>query len=162
MLRRRRRAHPARAVARDPDPRRRTVRGRGPARRRRFADGWIGVWVTPERFATTATAVEASAGAYGRGGVAWRHELLVWCGFGDGRDEARSHLASAMEQLYRLPFEKFERTSPYGTPDDVAGALSAYVDAGVRSFDVIATGADTDRALEGAAAAREQLLLRCR
>ena len=52
----------------------------------RFADGWIGVWVSPERFATTAVVVEASSDAYGRESVAWCHELLVWCGFGDSRD----------------------------------------------------------------------------
>jgi alkanesulfonate monooxygenase SsuD/methylene tetrahydromethanopterin reductase-like flavin-dependent oxidoreductase (luciferase family) len=132
------------------------------ARAARFADGWIGVWVTPERFGITTAAVEDAAGAVGRDTVTWCHELLVWCGFGDARDDARSHLATAMEALYRIPFERFERTSPFGTPDDVAASLLPYVDAGVRSFDIIAAGADNERALEGAAAAREQLLVRCR
>ena len=71
-------------------------------------------------------------------------------------------LASAMEQLYQIPFERFERTSPSGRPQDVADALLPYVEAGVRSVDIVAAGADTERALEGAAAAREGLLVRCR
>ncbi|HZP28542.1 MAG TPA: LLM class flavin-dependent oxidoreductase [Acidimicrobiia bacterium] len=124
----------------------------------RFADGWIGVWVTPERFAATAEAVEVGAAGFGRGATAWRHELLVWCGFGETRGAARASLAPAMEDLYRIPFERFERTSPYGTPADVAGALSAYVDAGAHTIDVIAVGADQQQALEAAAAARERLL----
>jgi alkanesulfonate monooxygenase SsuD/methylene tetrahydromethanopterin reductase-like flavin-dependent oxidoreductase (luciferase family) len=128
----------------------------------RFADGWIGVWATPERFGTTVAAVERRADENGRESVEWRHELLVWCGFGASRDAARADLASAMEQLYRLPFERFERTSPSGTPRDVADALAPYLEAGVTSFDIVAAGADTERALEGAAAVRERLLVRCR
>jgi alkanesulfonate monooxygenase SsuD/methylene tetrahydromethanopterin reductase-like flavin-dependent oxidoreductase (luciferase family) len=128
----------------------------------RFADGWIGVWVTPERFESTATAVEHSAEANQRTAVDWRHELLVWCGFGTSPDAARADLASAMEQLYRQPFERFERTSPSGSPRDVADALAPYVEAGVRCLDIIAVGADAERALEGAAEVREQLLVKCR
>jgi alkanesulfonate monooxygenase SsuD/methylene tetrahydromethanopterin reductase-like flavin-dependent oxidoreductase (luciferase family) len=128
----------------------------------RFADGWIGVWVTPERFASTVHAVERTAEANGRSSLDWQHELLVWCGFGASRDAARTDLASVMEQLYQIPFERFERTSPSGRPEDVADALLPYVEAGVRSVDIVAAGADTERALEGAAAARERLLVRCR
>jgi alkanesulfonate monooxygenase SsuD/methylene tetrahydromethanopterin reductase-like flavin-dependent oxidoreductase (luciferase family) len=141
------------------------VGGRSDAAMRRagrFSDGWIGVWVAAERFASTVAAVEREANECGRDPVEWRHELLVWCGFGTSREAARTDLASAMEQLYRLPFERFERTSPYGAPDEVANALAPYLEAGVTSFDIIAAGADTERALEGAAAVRDQLLLRCR
>jgi alkanesulfonate monooxygenase SsuD/methylene tetrahydromethanopterin reductase-like flavin-dependent oxidoreductase (luciferase family) len=128
----------------------------------RFADGWIGVWVSPERFATTAAAVEREAQDLDRRAVVWRHELLVWCGFGESGDDARQRLASAMEQLYRLPFERFERTSPFGTPRDVADSLARYADRGVATFDLIAVGASTERALEDAAAVRELLCLRYR
>jgi alkanesulfonate monooxygenase SsuD/methylene tetrahydromethanopterin reductase-like flavin-dependent oxidoreductase (luciferase family) len=128
----------------------------------RLSDGWIGVWVKGERFASMVAAVEREADESGRDSVDWCHELLVWCGFGVSRDAARADLASAMEQLYRLPFERFEPTSPSGTPVEVADALAPYLEAGVTSFDIVAAGADTERALEGAAAVRDQLLLRCR
>jgi alkanesulfonate monooxygenase SsuD/methylene tetrahydromethanopterin reductase-like flavin-dependent oxidoreductase (luciferase family) len=123
----------------------------------RFADGWIGVWVTPERFAVTAAAVEASAAELGRGEVAWRHELLVWCGIGESIPDARSHLAPAMEALYHVDFERFERSSPHGTVDDVVDRLRPYVEVGVRSFDLIVVGPDDETALEGAAAVRRRL-----
>ena len=34
------------------------------------------------------------------------------------------------ENFYHVPFEKFERYVPYGTPDDVANDLAPFVDAG--------------------------------
>ena len=47
-----------------------------------------------------------------------------------------------MESLYRLPFEKFDRYSPRGTPEDVATALAPFVEAGCRTFNLIPAGDD--------------------
>jgi hypothetical protein len=62
-----------------------------------------------------------------------------------------------MEQLYRLPFEKFERYCPYGTPEDVAAALLPYLRAGCRSFNLIPGDADGRATVEGALAVRDLL-----
>jgi alkanesulfonate monooxygenase SsuD/methylene tetrahydromethanopterin reductase-like flavin-dependent oxidoreductase (luciferase family) len=132
--------------------------GAGVRRAARFGDGWLGVWVSPERFAATARTVEETAKELGRVDISWRHELLVWCGFGDSVSDALAHLAPSMEQLYKTPFDRFAKYSPHGTVEDVTAALGAFVDAGVRTFDLLAVGADPDAAIEAAAAVREQLV----
>lgn len=108
----------------------------------RLGDGWLGIWVSPERFAEAVAEADQEAERVGRGDVAWRHGMTVWCGFGDGRDEAAAAVAPVMEQIYRLPFDRFARYVPCGTPADVASALGAYVDAGCRSFNLLAHAAD--------------------
>jgi hypothetical protein len=62
-----------------------------------------------------------------------------------------------MESLYRLPFEKFARYSPYGTPQDVADALRPYVEVGCRSFNLITTAASPELAIEDARTVRALL-----
>jgi alkanesulfonate monooxygenase SsuD/methylene tetrahydromethanopterin reductase-like flavin-dependent oxidoreductase (luciferase family) len=136
------------------------VGGRSPRAARRagrHGDGWIGVWVTPERFAATTAEVEGIADRSGRRNVPWRHELLAWCGFGATREHARDQVARPMERLYRIPFERFERYTPYGTPEDVAEALVPYVRAGCRSINLVAQAADPDEAVESVAAVRRAL-----
>jgi hypothetical protein len=60
-------------------------------------------------------------------------------------------LAPAMEAYHRVPFERFERYSPYGTPEDVAAFLASYVQAGCGSFNLIPCAADADAAIAGVA-----------
>jgi alkanesulfonate monooxygenase SsuD/methylene tetrahydromethanopterin reductase-like flavin-dependent oxidoreductase (luciferase family) len=136
------------------------VGGRSPRAARRaglHGDGWIGVWVTPDRFTATTAEVEQTGERAGRRGVPWQHELLAWCGFGVTREDARNRVAGPMEQLYRIPFERFERYTPHGTPTDVAEALLPYVDAGCRSINLVAQAADPDEAVESVAAVRRAL-----
>lgn len=42
----------------------------------------------------------------------WRHRMTVWCGLAEDRAVARELLASAMQAVYQVPFERFERYSP--------------------------------------------------
>ena len=49
-----------------------------------------------------------------------------------------------MQAFYQMPFEPFERYSPYGTPEHVAEFLSPYVDAGCSAFNVIPCAGDAD------------------
>jgi alkanesulfonate monooxygenase SsuD/methylene tetrahydromethanopterin reductase-like flavin-dependent oxidoreductase (luciferase family) len=130
------------------------VGGRSEAAVRRAArlgDGWLGIWVSVGRFVKVAATVEEVAGQGGRGAVAWRHGMQVWCGLGGSREQARALLAPTMQAFYQTPFERFERYSPYGTPEDVAEFLAAYVQAGCHSFNLIPCAADTDAAVEGVA-----------
>ena len=106
----------------------------------RHADGWLGIWVTPERFARSVAGFDEEAERAGRAPRPWRHGLSVWCGFGDDRAAARDAVARAMEGIYHLPFERFERWCPYGTPADVAEQLAPYVDAGCPAFHLLPRG----------------------
>jgi alkanesulfonate monooxygenase SsuD/methylene tetrahydromethanopterin reductase-like flavin-dependent oxidoreductase (luciferase family) len=123
----------------------------------RLSDGWLGVWVSPERFASSVATVEKEAADAGRPDVKWEHGLLAWCGLNPSRSDARERLSRSMESFYGMPFERFERSSPYGTPEDVADALRPYLEAGATSILLSPIASDTDEALAGVARITELL-----
>lgn len=141
-----------------PDPPLRiAVGGRSAAALRRagrLGDGWLGVWCSARRFAEAVAEVEA-AGA-GRG-VAWRHGLQVWVGLDPDRGRARERLSAAMQGVYRIPFERFERYCPVGSPEAIAAFLAPYAAAGCRDFNVMAVAASTEAAIDGVAEIRERI-----
>ncbi len=117
----------------------------------RYGDGWLGVFVTPERWVAARAQVEAAAHDLGRVHVPTRHGLVAWCGFGRDAGEARATLADAMDALYQAPYDRFARYAPAGTPDDVAAALAPYVDAGCETLDLIPVARDDEVAIDGCA-----------
>jgi len=62
-----------------------------------------------------------------------------------------------MQTFYQMPFEPFERYSPYGTPEDVAEFLHPYIDAGCSVFNVISCADDHETAVSGVAELRRLL-----
>jgi alkanesulfonate monooxygenase SsuD/methylene tetrahydromethanopterin reductase-like flavin-dependent oxidoreductase (luciferase family) len=136
------------------------IGGRSDAALRRTArlgDGWLGFANSPERFAAAVKLIDEEAFERGRAGVDWRHGMVVWCGLDNDRSVARSVLAEEMEALYKLPFERFVRYTPYGTPGDIAERLAPYVDAGCRSFSLIPVSPTLDEAIEATAEVRRLL-----
>ena len=136
------------------------VGGRSDAAARRagrLGDGWLGIWNSPRRFADVVALVGEEAGHARRADPPTRHAMQVWCGIADTKEAARARLVPAMEAFYRIPFERFERYSPYGTPDDVAEFLAPYVEAGCTSFNLIPQAEDRDAALAGAATVKKLL-----
>ena len=124
----------------------------------RLGDGWLGIWVSARRYAEVVDRIAVLAHGAGRTDVGWRHGLNVWCGLGDDRSEARQHLADGMTAMYGLPFEAFERWSPYGTAEDVAAFLAPYVDAGARDLNLICPGPDRAAVVSRVAEVRRLLL----
>ena len=114
-----------------------------------FGDGWLGVWVSPRRFATVREQIAVHAARIGRDPRRFEHALNVWCGFGETREAARGLVATQMQAFYQSPFEQFERYSPYGTSEDVAESLAPYIDAGCSTFNVIPCAADDESAIAG-------------
>jgi alkanesulfonate monooxygenase SsuD/methylene tetrahydromethanopterin reductase-like flavin-dependent oxidoreductase (luciferase family) len=108
----------------------------------RLGDGWLGIWVSPERFANAVAEVTEVAGLAGRAEMDWQHGMTVWCGFGQDRADGEGVVSRAMEGLYGVPFAKFDRYVPRGTPADVADALRPYVEAGCRTFNLLAQSSD--------------------
>jgi len=66
-------------------------------------------------------------------------------------------VATQMQAFYQMPFEPFERYSPYGTPEDVAEFLRPYVDAGCSAFNVIPCAGDDDDAIAAVGEVRKLL-----
>ncbi|RAV01814.1 LLM class flavin-dependent oxidoreductase [Mycolicibacter senuensis] len=137
-----------------------TVGGRSAAALRRagvMSEGYLALWTTPQRWKESIRIVEGHARDAGRDGVAWRHGLQVWCGVANSAARARLLVADAMESLYRIAFAKFEKYTPYGTPEDVANALRPYLSAGCREFNLIPIAAHPDEAIAGVGEVRRLL-----
>jgi alkanesulfonate monooxygenase SsuD/methylene tetrahydromethanopterin reductase-like flavin-dependent oxidoreductase (luciferase family) len=136
------------------------IGGRSDAALRRAArhgDGWLGVWCSPSRYAQVLAQIDGEARAAGRAGVAWRHGLQVWVGVDADRTRARERLARRMTSMYQLPFERFEKYSPYGGPDEIAEFLAPYVEAGCSSINLMCVAPSSEAAVEAAAAVKERL-----
>jgi alkanesulfonate monooxygenase SsuD/methylene tetrahydromethanopterin reductase-like flavin-dependent oxidoreductase (luciferase family) len=137
------------------------IGGRSEAALRRAArhgDGWLGVWCSPKRYAEALSRIGAEAERAGRRGVRWQHGLQVWLGLDSDRARARERLAAGMEGMYRIPFERFEKYSPYGTPAQVAEFLAGYVEAGCSHINAMALAASSEAAVDGVAELKERLL----
>jgi len=118
----------------------------------RYGDGWIGVWCSVRRFEEATQLVQEAADEAGRGTTNWLHGYQPWLGVGDSREEARAIVAKEMEAFYKVPFEKFERYTPYGTPDEVAEQLKPYVAAGCRLMNLKVCARDDAESIEAAGA----------
>ena len=62
-----------------------------------------------------------------------------------------------MENIYRLPFDRFARYVPVGTPADVADVLGPYIDSGCRSYNLLAHAADSSSVTPAVAEVRRIL-----
>jgi alkanesulfonate monooxygenase SsuD/methylene tetrahydromethanopterin reductase-like flavin-dependent oxidoreductase (luciferase family) len=136
------------------------VGGRSDAAVRRAArlgDGWLGIWVSSGRFASVVGQIAEQAADAGRDPSRFEHALNVWCGFGPSREAARAPLATTMEGFYQTPFERFERYSPYGTPEEIAEFLRGYLEVGCSVINVIPCAADQESAIAGVGQLREML-----
>ncbi len=120
----------------------------------RLADGWLAAWCSARRF-TQGIGIVEEAGE-GRD-VAWQHGLQLWVGVGDSREDARAHVSTAMQDFYQIPFEPFERHTPMGTPEDIAGFLAPYVAAGASVLNLTPCGAGREAELASIAAVKRLL-----
>jgi alkanesulfonate monooxygenase SsuD/methylene tetrahydromethanopterin reductase-like flavin-dependent oxidoreductase (luciferase family) len=130
------------------------VGGRSDAAVRRAAtlgDGWLGIWVSPKRYAVVTEQIAAQANR------TYEHALNVWCGFGATREAARAPLAKGMQDFYQMPFEPFEKYSPHGTAEDVAEFLAPYAEAGCSTFNIIPCADDDDTAIAAVGQVRKLL-----
>ncbi len=111
----------------------------------RFGDGWMGAWCSVRRFEEASGIIRQAAEEAGRTDVDWQHGYQPWVGVADTADAARALVADAMEKFYHVPFGKFERYVPFGTPEDVAAMLVPYRDAGCRIFNLkVVAATDTE------------------
>ena len=126
----------------------------------RLGDGWYGIWVSPSRYAQAVEQMRTVAHETGRHDIDWHNALNVWCGAGATDKEARGHVAAAMEGFYQLPYDRFEKWSPAGSPNCIAEFLAPYIDAGCRTFNVITCGPSLEAEIAATGEIRELLLKR--
>jgi alkanesulfonate monooxygenase SsuD/methylene tetrahydromethanopterin reductase-like flavin-dependent oxidoreductase (luciferase family) len=123
----------------------------------RLGDGWLGIWNSASRFAEALEIAATEAARIGRDHAPTRNAMQLWCGIDDTKERARARLAPAMQSFYQIPFERFEKYSPYGTPEDIVEFLLPYVEAGCGAFNLIPQAGDRETALAGAAAVKKLL-----
>jgi len=123
----------------------------------RLGDGWIGIWNSARRFAEATAIIDDEAATAGRHGVEWQHAMQVWCGIGADPAAGRAAIAPAMEAMYNVAFDQFERYSPYGTPERIAEFLAPYVSAGCHTFNLLTCASRLDEAVGAAAEVRSLL-----
>lgn len=103
----------------------------------KFSEGWIGVWCSARRFADAVNIVHHEAAELDRDNVAWCHGYQPWVGVDlKSSKKAYDAVKRGMEGFYHIPFEKFERYTPSGTPAEVAEQLVPYIEAGCRLFNL--------------------------
>ena len=130
------------------------VGGRSDAAIRRagtFGDGWLGIWISPRRYAEVVDTMSTVARESGRGEVEWRNGLNLWCGVGETKEAARRPVADMMQNFYQMPYERFEKWSPHGTVDDLAEFVAPFVEAGCHEFNLLVCGEDLDTELDAVA-----------
>ena len=129
------------------------VGGRSEAAMRRagrLGDGWFGIWVSARRYGQVVDEISTTADAAGRTVERWTHALNVWCGVGATGDEARAHITTAMQDFYQLPYDRFERWSPAGSPEAITAFLVPYAEAGCSVFNLIVQGASAEAEINAA------------
>jgi hypothetical protein len=62
-----------------------------------------------------------------------------------------------MENFYGIPYERFEKWSPAGSPEEIAEFLAPYVDAGCQTFNVIACGESLEAEISAVGEIRKRL-----
>ena len=102
----------------------------------KYGDGWVGVWCSTKRYEEAVASIQQQADALGRGTTPWLHAYQPWVGLAADETTARKHVAEQMEAFYKIPFEKFERYTPFGTPKHVAEQLAPYKHAGCQLFNL--------------------------
>jgi alkanesulfonate monooxygenase SsuD/methylene tetrahydromethanopterin reductase-like flavin-dependent oxidoreductase (luciferase family) len=135
------------------------IGGKGDAavrRAARYGDGWLAIFCSARRFAQTREQIAEAAAELGRPVPPW-YGVNVWCGLDADAAQARSLLARQIEGLYHLPFGKFERLAPAGTPAQVAEQLAPYLEAGAEHITLIPAAASPEAGVERAAAVRALL-----
>ena len=137
------------------------VGGRANAAIRRaglYSEGWLSVWCSPQRFGNATQEVEAHAEQANRGQVNWQHGLQIWVGINKNEARAREILAKEMTEFYQIPFDAFEKYSPYGSPEKIAAFLRQYKEAGCSMFNIKPCAESEEEAIDAVTKIRELLL----
>jgi probable F420-dependent oxidoreductase len=122
----------------------------------RFGDGYISIWISSRRMAEATERIAELATAEGRDPNAITRGLQLWHSVAlDGdRAAAKARLSRRMEGFYKIPYDRFERYSPYGTPEEIAEFIMPYLEAGCLHLNLLAVQSSPDETVEAGLAVK--------
>jgi probable F420-dependent oxidoreductase len=123
----------------------------------RYGDGYTGIWLSVDRFMAAGERIAEVAAEAGREPGDIELGMQFWTSVGATREAAREPVARGMQGTYRLPFERFERYTPFGTADEIATYIAPFVEAGAKHINLIPVQSSPEANIEAAAAIRESL-----
>ena len=101
----------------------------------RFADGWLGVWLSPAGFKRSCDELAVFAEQYGRPSP--EPMLLAFVAIGDDTAACRDDAARLYRAQYDLDYRAVERWTLTGSVESVADQLGAYRQAGAQSIALV-------------------------
>jgi probable F420-dependent oxidoreductase len=124
----------------------------------RFGDAWVSIWVSPRRMAEAREKIDEWAAQEGRDGSKISMGIQLWHAVDSDREKAKQRLARRMEGFYKIPFDRFERYSPSGTPEQIAEFIAPYIEAGCSHLNLLAVQSSPEETVEAGLAVKEAVL----
>ena len=123
----------------------------------RLGDGWLGLFVSADRYRESVAEVEKLASRRRPRRASTGTTACI-----SGAASARRRICSPTRwsRCTSTPFERFERYAPYGTPEAIADSVRPYIDGGARHVNLAPVAATPEEAIDAAAEVAE--LLRAR
>jgi probable F420-dependent oxidoreductase len=121
----------------------------------RFGDAWISIWVSARRMREAREKIDEWAPREGRDPGKIGMGLQVWHAVDNDREKAKQRLARRMEGFYKIPYDRFERYSPYGRPEEIAEFLGPYIEAGCTHLNLLAVQSSPEETVEAGLAVKE-------
>lgn len=123
----------------------------------RYGDGYTGIWQSVDRLRACREQIDEALVAAGREPGSVELGMQFWLAVGDDAAVARANLAAGMESTYQVPFDRFERYSPYGSVRQVAEFIAPYIEAGARHINLLPMQDSPEANIEAARAIQESL-----
>ncbi len=127
----------------------------------RLGDGYTGIWLSVDRFKAAGARIAETAEEAKRSAAEIELGMQFWTSVAATRAAARDMVSRGMQGTYRLPFERFERYTPFGSAKEIAEYLAGYVEAGARHINLIPVQESPDAVIERAAEIRQELRALC-
>lgn len=123
----------------------------------RYGEGYTGIWQSLDRFRQARELIDAAAREAGRDPSVIEMGIQFWTSVAPDRAAARDAVSASMEAMYRLPFERFERYTPFGTAAEVAEFIAPYIEAGGRHINLITVQPTPEEGVDRAAEVQQAL-----
>jgi probable F420-dependent oxidoreductase len=123
----------------------------------RFGDAWVSIWVSSRRTQEAREKIDEWAAAEDRDPKSITMGIQLWHSVAlDGdRAAAKARLARRMEGFYKIPFDRFERYSPAGTPEEIAEFIAPYLEAGCTHLNLLAVQSSPEETVQAGLAVKE-------